>query len=485
MSTFDKIINNVIKFDNTIFYLNSNKIDNIDNMCKFFFYNLYCNNESKKYKNKFHFLDETSKNFYFLEKSIERKEFINLFYKIQRIYYTLNRFVYFYKYKKSKIAVNTDLQLNEIKLNDSNVICIYHIGSRYLFKIEELLSIIYTSLTNCSSFFAEPLCIKNPYNNIPFGKSILYYIYFYLNFNAKIRFIKHEHLDLFFKFKQCNFDMTKFVNNYEYILREYAIKNHVNNLSKKNMMIQIQMLIHSFNLTKPLSKQIYVSNEFPEDELIRIMKPYVYLIFIWKYSLVKKNADEAFSRLYNKLREFQKFNPQFGRKVFKSKTVCVGFKLKKIRTVEFNMKHKKFNSYDINDFMNNHLNFKYDGYGYQENTNEHEDTDEDTNEHEDINQNQNTNQNTNEYEDTNEHQNTNQNTNEHEDTNENQDADIINYMGTNSTISSFRNASFALINNNTMDQEEEDEDEDEDEDEEEDEDEDEEEDEEEDYDSIS
>ena len=170
------IINRLINLDNNIFSLNYDKTDTVSGMHKIFFYNLYNNIQTKTYTSKFCFLNETLNNFYFINKPIERYEFLVFFYKIQKTYHILNRFVFLYKYKKSRLTVSTDLQLNEIKIEDPNVICIYHIGSKYLFKIEELLKIIYISLTNCFSFFSEPLSIKNPYNNIPFGKSILYYI---------------------------------------------------------------------------------------------------------------------------------------------------------------------------------------------------------------------------------------------------------------------------------------------------------------------
>ena len=104
-------------------------------------------------KNKFNNLNEIMNNFYFSNNISKRDDFFNIFCKIQRIYHVLNKFVYSYKYKKSKLIINTDLHLNEITMNDPNVICIYHINSRYLFKIEDLLKLIYTSLTNGSSFF--------------------------------------------------------------------------------------------------------------------------------------------------------------------------------------------------------------------------------------------------------------------------------------------------------------------------------------------
>ena len=365
MTTFDKIINKVINLDNNIFSYNYDKNDKISGIHKIFF-RVLCNIKLYKNKNKFEYLEETLNNFYFLENTTEKKEFFELFFKIQRIYHTLNRFVFLYKYKKSKLIVDTDLQLNQINPNEANVICIYHINSKYLFRIEELLKHIYTSLTNCFSFFSEPISIRNPYNNIPFGKSILYYIYNYLVLNTKIQFIRPFHIDIFLKFKECNFNMTKFVNNYEHILREYAIKNYLNNSTKQTIVNEIKLIITSFNsnFLKDNNK-IKISEEFPEDQLIRIMKPYLHLKLQACYSLVNKNKTDARKKLTKKLREFQCFNPQFGRKIIKFKDIILNGKIKRVKSnIEFNMKHKKFNTFEIDNFMNNHLIYKYDNQEY-------------------------------------------------------------------------------------------------------------------------
>lgn len=369
MTTFNKIINKVVNLDNNIFLYNYDKNDKIGGLNKILFYALSTNKNNNFYKNKFYFLKENINNFYFSQKPTECNEFINLFYKIQKIYHILNRFCFLYKYKKSKIIVETDLQLNSIKINDKNVICIYHIDSKYLFKIDELLKLIYTSLTNCFSFFSEPINIKNPYNNIPFGKSILYYIYFKLILDTKLNFIKHDYIDIFFKFTHCNFNMTKFVNSYEYLLREYAIKNYLNNLTKRTMKQEIINMLKNYNtFINTQNKKIIISNEFPDDELIKIMKPYLYLDLVSNFSLIKNNQIDAKRKLYKKLYEFQEFNPTFGKKIIKLKNIIdTNGKFKRVKShFEFDTRHKKFYTYEIENFMNNHLEYKYEDYSHTE-----------------------------------------------------------------------------------------------------------------------
>lgn len=362
MTTFNLIIKKIINLDNNIFSYNYDRKDTVEGIYKIFFYSLYSDTNNKFYKNKFYFISEIINNFYFKNKIREKEIFLEYFFKIQKVYHTLIRFCFKYKFKKSKIIVDTDLQLNNIKHNDKNVICIYHINSRYLFKINELLKIIYTSLTNNYSFFIEPICIKNPYNNIPFNKSILYYIYYYLSNNTKICFLKNDHLDLFLKFKECNFNMTKFVNNYEYILREYAIKNYITHSTRQVMKKDILNIIDTYNSDKYKDRnKILISKEFPDEQLILIFKPYLYLKLISKYSLILKNKNEALEKLQKKLYEFQKYNPLFGRKKYIFKNKIKNGKLKHIIShVEFNMNYKKFNTYDINNFMKNHLAYKYE-----------------------------------------------------------------------------------------------------------------------------
>ena len=283
-TTFNNIIDKIINFKNNIFSPKY-KFDGVDGIYKIVFKMLY-DNKNNTYKSKFHFIDEIKKNFYFLAKKDEKEKFLDLFCKIQKTYHTLNRFIFLYKYKKSNLVIDTDLQLNIINITDPNVICIYHINKKYLFKIQDILKLIYTILTNSYMFFAQPNSIKNPYNNIPFSKSILYYISYVLENNIKIKFIKFEHINIFFKFKQCEFNMTNFVNNYEYLLREYSIKNHINNSNKKILKNDILEFLNEFNYKfNNKNQRILIDKNFPDDILINIFKPYLQLYL--KY--LKKN----------------------------------------------------------------------------------------------------------------------------------------------------------------------------------------------------
>ena len=367
MNTFDTIVYKIINLNNNIFSYNYNKNDPTIGLHKWFF---ICLIENKTiYKNKHQYFYETINNFYFSKIDEERNDLFSYFYKIQKTYHSLNRLCFLYKIKKAKLVVNSDLQLNEINVKQKNVFSIYHNNNNYLFTIQDLLKIIYSSLTNTYMFFSEPISIKNPYNNLTFEKSILYYIYLFLIQNTFIGYIKSEYIDIFLKFKKCNFNMTEFIDRYEYILREQSFENYINNSSKPQQKDDILIMLKEYNLNQQQCK-IYIDDTFPENKLIEIMKPYLYLYLMSRYSLVQKNRLCAKSKLNQKLKELYKFNPTFGRKIIIYKNKIKNGRLVKYKShIQINCRHKSFNIHDnINNFMNNHLSYKYEDnndYEYQ------------------------------------------------------------------------------------------------------------------------
>ena len=77
-----------------------------------------------KYKCKHNVFKELLTNFLIVNSREETENFKQMFYKIQRLYNILNRFVYNYKFKRAKIVVNSDMCLNELREGDKNVISI-------------------------------------------------------------------------------------------------------------------------------------------------------------------------------------------------------------------------------------------------------------------------------------------------------------------------------------------------------------------------
>ena len=104
MTTYKLIIKNILKtYNNPFLYKSIN--DNIDGIQKCIFSILL--NKEINIKNKFDFFNDSLE--HFLIKNKKENEFIEYFYKIQKTYNILNRIVYNYKYKKTKLVVNTNM----------------------------------------------------------------------------------------------------------------------------------------------------------------------------------------------------------------------------------------------------------------------------------------------------------------------------------------------------------------------------------------
>jgi hypothetical protein len=346
MSTYNVIVSIILNLKPNLFSCNSTVAD-IDQ-------------EKRKWLcmvkhniNKFTFLGENIN-------SKKKEEFMSLFCTTQKHYRAFNRFAFICKYKTAKTVVTHDLQLNPINNNQSNVISIWQDKCIYLFKMEELFKYMYMALINNNSFFAEPLSIKNPYNNVPFGKSVLFWIYLYFIFHGKVGNIKTKYLDLFLKFKDCEFNMTLFVNLYEPLLREYSIQNYMNNLTSVSLEHNIRVMINMYNVCVLPRNQILIANEFPRDVLISAMKPCFLLYLMSFYLLIEEYRRHASIKLKHMLREFQKTNPCFGRKIIKYKDVFIGTKLKRVKShIEFNTSFKRMSAQ--HEYSRDHLEYTTEG----------------------------------------------------------------------------------------------------------------------------
>ena len=357
MKTYNSIIENIIQTKKNIFLpTEPNDVD-----CKYkILFEIFL---KKEYivKNKFLFFDETLHNFWIKEDKKEVDIFIDYFCKIQKTYNVLNRFIYNYKYKKAKTVVNIDMGLNELKESDKNVISIFQNNAKYLFCVNDLLNIIKISLTNTYMFFSEPLSIKNPYNNLPFNKSILYNIYFFIKYKT------NDYEELFFKFFKCNFNLTEFKEENEYILREYSIHHYVYKSTTNILIKEIFNMVDIFNdecRFKQLKNKIIINKDFPKDKLIKIFQPYLLLYLISNYGYTNAQKRKALYLFNRRMRMFNNYNPLFGRKKFKFiLEYTADFKRKiKGKIIEFDDNHITFNNIEKqnDDFLTDHLKINQD-----------------------------------------------------------------------------------------------------------------------------
>ena len=303
MTTYKLIIKNKFKTDENFFLSNYKPDPNIKWYIRLSF--MIMVKEKLDVKNKYKTFFELLNGFLIKD---HKDEFIDYFCNIQKTYNIINRLIYNYKYKKSKIVVNTDMGLNELSENGKNVICILDNNSRYLFNINDLIKIIEVSLTNSYMFFSQPKSIKNPYNNVSFNKSTLYNIYFF------VRYKTNYYPELLFKFFQCDYNLTNFKYLNEHLLRDYSIQSYVYKTPCNTIHKEIINMIYNFNRIKKL---IRIHEEFPQKDLVEIMRPYLFLYFKSQYSFHPEVKKRYYCYFKESLLKFHKFNPQFGRKKIK------------------------------------------------------------------------------------------------------------------------------------------------------------------------
>lgn len=253
-------------------------------------------------KTKFDFL-KTIRDNAFVDQTTKENVYA-LFCSAQRKYHLLNRFCYQYKCKKAQMAMQNDLFLNPIRESQHNVMMIYQNDKKYLFTMMDLRNIIDGALSNSPYHFSQPLPIKNPYNNVPFNKSTLYNIYFFMKRGDFIMSV------LFHQYFLCNFNLTRFKEENAVIIRDKYIEQYLKNASPQYLRFHImEMLMEYGHMSKhPIDKG------FPTDKLTTIMRPYLEMYYTQKYSL-NMNAYNSLQKILRaKLVDFFRYNPKFGRK---------------------------------------------------------------------------------------------------------------------------------------------------------------------------
>jgi hypothetical protein len=292
--------------------------------------------------------------------SNDKNIFFDTFCKAQKHYFALLKFSNICKMKLTPIKIKTDLLLNDIDTTKKNVFHFLQNNVKYSFVINDLINIITASLSNCSYFFAEPLPVKNPYNNMLLNNATLYNLYYYMKSNLFQIPILFE---LYFR---SNFDMTLFKLHHEGYIREIFIKNFV---TRSNHVTLYPYVIDMFDEYKPYLNKIFIHKNFPREELVKIMRPYLELHLFSKYLISgSERKYKAENLLKRKLYKFSSCNPEFGRRVVKfipidsnkkrlKQTIqynkeCVSFydnsqELFRVNWRKYNVLHYRFRALDI------------------------------------------------------------------------------------------------------------------------------------------
>lgn len=255
-------------------------------------------------RNKFSHLDDALNNIFLTE--AQKETYVNHFCRFQKTLFALSRFAYIYRFKKSKTVVTQDLGMNPIDMSKKDTISIIQNKNKYLFRINDLINVIETSITNSYLLFADPLVSKNPFNNVPFNKSTLYNIYFFIRSNSSVM------PELIHKFFLTNFNLYTFQTEYEYLIREHSIKKYIRYSDDDVLFECTNDMLYEYGDNK-----MNIDPTFPKKKLSLIMRPYLELYYQSKHSLINLKKQKARVELIYKLNKFVKFNPQFGRKVLK------------------------------------------------------------------------------------------------------------------------------------------------------------------------
>jgi len=291
------------------------------------FYTYITKYQKHSLETKYEYLDRMLNNLFY---SPEHKtRFLEYFSKMQRTYAALSRFAFLYKYSRAKTQIVSDLYMNPIDKTDRHVIVVLQNNNKYLFSKSDLIKIMNNSLTNTYQLFSEPVAIKNPHTNVPFNKSTLYNIYFFIREHS-IRI--PPIIQAYFL---SNFHLANFRDMNQSLIRQYNIKQLPETEPTKRRLADIRKMLDQLGK----KKRITIDSSFPNQKLFEIMRPYLHLYYSIVYSTDLTTRYNSETRLRIKLNQFYNYNPQFGRKVI---TVSRQSGLTEKSHVTHNMDHVPF-----------------------------------------------------------------------------------------------------------------------------------------------
>ena len=281
----------------------------------------------------------------FYEKQL-KEEIINVFSKSQKTYYAFSKLARIYTIKKYPFVVTEDLSMNALDAKHKNTFMLIDNKSKYLFSLNDLISIIETAIGNAPNFFSEPLSCLNPYNKQPFTISTLYNIYFKMKESGRLISVLFH---FFFLEHFCKF---QFSEQYEHYIRENSIKKYIFNSPYTTLYPYVFVMLEN----NPYTKNYNIHKDFPKELLVNIFRQFLFYYYIIHYDIKGTNKVYNYKEiLYIKLKKFYQYNKAFGRQY-----IHITKQFDKIIKKEYKFNANHLNFYNIfielNLFNSSYLN---------------------------------------------------------------------------------------------------------------------------------
>lgn len=249
-----------------------------------------------------------------------REKIQTIFETTQKHYFALTRFsrhihkILQRKNQTNQHKITTDLSLMPLNPQDKYTFIVYentnNTQNSYLFSIPDLINIIQTAITNAPNFFEKPLQPKNPYTNIPFSTNTLQAFFYKLH---KMYYPIPPTLENYYK---CQYNLKQFQLQNQMEIRDIAIKKFVTNSPTTVLHQEILDMINEYFYDPQEDKCIEIDNEFPKQQLVNIMRPYLYVFLMGEYHIHGSEKRSQAKRVFRRAKQiFMNYNPRFGEQI--------------------------------------------------------------------------------------------------------------------------------------------------------------------------
>ena len=245
--------------------------------------------------------------------------FLNIFSAIQKIYSWLNRRVRLRKLKKIIVAVDTDLYYNNLSPSKPYVFPLHQLNNIFYFSISDIMNIIQCALCQNweDNFVVKSRMPQNPYNKQFLKKHDLYNLYFHMKYKMNCVIPIYFHLWFLEEF-----DLRKYVDKHETMLRKMCIRQFTKNAQNTNKMVA-EDILDMFDEYKYICMWEIDAN-FPTSVLVDNFRSYLYLYYLLNYNgLEPCMMDQYETILEVGLKKCYDHNPSFGRKLVSQENIIV------------------------------------------------------------------------------------------------------------------------------------------------------------------